>query len=222
MYRDYAVTPQSSDSSLADSLQTLRVSPDPNSEEDDAPIQTLPSLSEEDRLRVQGSSPSEIREWALSEASLFPFGLYAYRLRALSNSTLPVNRLPPEILFKIFEFFRQDSLCSGSRWVAKVMGVCRYWREILVSSPLAWSIIDLRDTIHFIQLCLSRSEDVDLHVAFYHPVSESCLFAIDAPSIPNEFAQHLHRISRLELSSDSLLGLNRTPSYRCWTVRCHG
>ncbi|KAH9932580.1 uncharacterized protein B0H18DRAFT_30769 [Fomitopsis serialis] len=168
--------------------------------EEDAAVHALPPLSGEDRQRVQGSSLSEVREWALSKAALSPSDLYAYRLRTLYNSTLPVSRLPPETLFRIFDFFRQD--CVSSMWVTKLTGICRYWRDILVSSPLAWSSIDLEHSVPFIELCLSRSADADLDVVLNETNTDP--FASNAPSVKNELAPHFHRIARLELWSYSL------------------
>ncbi|TCD68955.1 hypothetical protein EIP91_009345 [Steccherinum ochraceum] len=75
-------------------------------------------------------------------------------LRVQSNRLLPVGRLPPEILSKIFLHCRDVSDTayfpsnSAYRWTF-ITHVCHYWREVGLSTPHLWSVIHLG--------CISRS-----------------------------------------------------------------
>jgi len=78
----------------------------------------------------------------------------------------------------------------------------------LVSSPLAWCVLDLSDSVPFIQLCLLRSRDADLHVLLHDATSRSVRpSAVHARPINNILAPHFHRIAWLDLQPYSLLSL---------------
>ncbi|KAH9842330.1 uncharacterized protein C8Q71DRAFT_903445 [Rhodofomes roseus] len=174
--------------------------------EDDDFAYTLPPLTEEDKGQIQGMSPSGVRHWALSRIS--HADRYACRLRELYNSTLPVGSLPPEVLLKVFEFLQIRGLTS--RWMINIVGVCRQWRATLVSSPLAWSLIDLTDGIPFVRLCLMRSKDADIHVILHDATSRSVRpSAIQAPPIKDLLAPHFHRIAQMELQPYSMISLHK-------------
>lgn len=53
-------------------------------------------------------------------------------IRAIRNTHIPVNKLPPEVLSRILQ--HRD---SGQDLVAATH-VCRYWRSTLISSPSLW------------------------------------------------------------------------------------
>ncbi|KAL4243773.1 hypothetical protein ABKN59_011277 [Abortiporus biennis] len=104
------------------------------------------------------------------------------------NASCPIQRLPPEILARIFEIHQEpqssstDSmLCAPSafdsypeftfdphyKWI-QVTHVCRYWRHTALSSPQLWHRIIIKkswvDSMALSQLVLSRSGAVPLHL----------------------------------------------------------
>lgn len=81
-------------------------------------------------------------------------------IHSAMNLARPVNRLPPEILAKVFEFRKSDTdLIHATH-------VCARWRAILVSTPYLWTKVDFQDiarTSAF--LARSRTSLVDVSVA---------------------------------------------------------
>ena len=86
-------------------------------------------------------------------------------LKQLLNSSLPIHKLPNELLVHVFSDFR--GVCGGQRegartlfpagWSCPLMLVCRHWRDVLVSTPAFWRRIDLGCRMEWTELCLSRS-----------------------------------------------------------------
>ncbi|TFY65839.1 hypothetical protein EVG20_g5253 [Dentipellis fragilis] len=79
-------------------------------------------------------------------------------VKTLRNSLLPIHRLPPDILFKIFHViatqdstYREVKTASGkkeSRYCApldvyKLTHVCRHWKDVALQFPLLWTNIPL-------------------------------------------------------------------------------
>ncbi|RPD54391.1 hypothetical protein L226DRAFT_400738 [Lentinus tigrinus ALCF2SS1-7] len=107
----------------------------------------------------------------------------------LWNATSPVNRLPNEILTKIFSVFtnpedggflprwaiinrNQPRLCPGAPpfgWLPLTL-VCRRWWAVACTTPILWrtiNIADPGDPLQLLQLALQRSENATLDVTFY-------------------------------------------------------
>jgi hypothetical protein len=74
----------------------------------------------------------------------------------------PVRKTPVELLSAIFE------ICNGEIWESplRLVGVCKKWSEIVLSTPLAWTHIDLRHEppMEILSLYLERSNSSDLHL----------------------------------------------------------
>ncbi|KAI0061051.1 hypothetical protein BV25DRAFT_1785934, partial [Artomyces pyxidatus] len=62
------------------------------------------------------------------------------------NALVPVARLPPEILDRIFAFVAHQTLSvknsnrEDGRWI-NITHVCRSWRELAMSSHTLWTSI---------------------------------------------------------------------------------
>ena len=84
--------------------------------------------------------------------------LISATVRSAQNESKPVNRLPPEILIKVFEFRRWESdLLAATHVNAR-------WREILTSTPHLWSEISDFYSTGRMNLYLERSNPVLLDV----------------------------------------------------------
>ncbi|KAH9919046.1 uncharacterized protein B0H18DRAFT_1214019 [Fomitopsis serialis] len=75
----------------------------------------------------------------------------------------PVTMLPNEIVVEIIRL----ASAKGESWrdmvvVNRLMGVCRYWKDVVVNTPLLWSSIDLSKAVHFVRLCLARSAGAEI------------------------------------------------------------
>ena len=95
-------------------------------------------------------------------------------LKRLWNSALPIHRLPNELLILLLAHFREvmDSysrLNPGQNKAFRngwqiLMLVCRHWRDILVSTPAFWRMVDLSRQIDWTKLCLARSSPAHINV----------------------------------------------------------
>lgn len=101
-------------------------------------------------------------------------------LQALRNATLPIHRLPNELLVEVFlmvcsnyevDLSRKDSedhprriRCRG--WVS-LTRVCRHWWAVACSTPLLWRTIDVYDNVEWLSLCLSRAGDSTIQVSLH-------------------------------------------------------
>ncbi|KAL1942715.1 hypothetical protein VTO73DRAFT_4955 [Trametes versicolor] len=96
-------------------------------------------------------------------------------VRLLLNSTVPVNRLPLEILVRIFRtvqngqyyispFEAEEQLDS---WLSLV-SVCHAWRVIACTTPLLWRTVHVGTKRHpdFFRLFLERSAETSLDLSF--------------------------------------------------------
>ena len=80
-------------------------------------------------------------------------------IRLAMNETVPINRLPPEILGRVLEFREGDEdLISATH-------VCNRWRSALTSSPSLWTKIVFRDSSRAL-VYLARSGALPIDVSF--------------------------------------------------------
>ena len=103
------------------------------------------------------------------------------KLKRLWNSALLVHTLISEVLTRIFANVQVDPRFSrfelpvhsttGERHGARpvtdwhgLMLVCSYWRNLLVSNPAFWRVIDTKRHIEWTKLCLERSAAASLDV----------------------------------------------------------
>ncbi|TFY65832.1 hypothetical protein EVG20_g5254 [Dentipellis fragilis] len=97
-------------------------------------------------------------------------------VKALRNSLLPIHRLPPDILFKIFHIIAtqntgniQINAASGKRAsrycepldVYKLTHVCRRWKDFALQFPLLWTNIPVHKA-KWASEFLSRSQSAPL------------------------------------------------------------
>ncbi|OJT12124.1 hypothetical protein TRAPUB_11349 [Trametes pubescens] len=89
----------------------------------------------------------------------------------LDESQLPgIHNVPIELTIRIFALVTalENGLCEGwfpTTGVAKLMLVCRHWRNIALSTPSFWRHIDGTRPLRWISLCLERSQGCTLEVS---------------------------------------------------------
>ena len=126
-----------------------------------------------------------------------------------------VNRLPIEILWKIFELVRgegydasfflsmppPESLNVRSHSWIVISHVCQYWRQCAIGNPRLWRLIQIGDRMkrpgHLATMFLDRAEP--LPITLYHERSNS---PTERKSIDHFYAaleRHLERISGIYL-----------------------
>ncbi|OCH86135.1 hypothetical protein OBBRIDRAFT_257913 [Obba rivulosa] len=102
-------------------------------------------------------------------------------VRRERNSMLPVHRLPPELLTKIFYYAPEAAVSREEvvwnptvfrlRDVAKLMAVCGRWREIVENTAILWSSVSDWDVETFSQ----RAQHVRLACHFRQVSSEDAI-----------------------------------------------
>lgn len=77
----------------------------------------------------------------------------------------PIGALPPELLFKIFEFYISDHLPET------LLSVCRYWHDVALHFPTLWSnlrprclTIEPKWALAFLRARTLRSRSVPIHL----------------------------------------------------------
>ena len=81
-------------------------------------------------------------------------------IRSAMNQIIPINRLPPEILAKAFEFREgdKDLICATH--------VCQRWRYALISNPSLWTDVVFRSSNRRVLTYLPRSGALPINVSF--------------------------------------------------------
>ncbi|KAF8310158.1 hypothetical protein DL93DRAFT_2169855 [Clavulina sp. PMI_390] len=95
----------------------------------------------------------------------------AMRKRA-QNQSLPISRLPNELLSQIFLFsMNRDNLHV---WQEPTLTTCSRWRECAIATPLFWSwiYVDENTEPSELALCLSRSLTTSLDVTIQYPLDK--------------------------------------------------
>ncbi|KAJ3546001.1 hypothetical protein NMY22_g2215 [Coprinellus aureogranulatus] len=84
-------------------------------------------------------------------------------VKACRNATMPINRLPPEILSQVFlDVQKEEARVEAASWVA-VTHVCRHWRDIALRCTTLWTHLAFPQP-DFTELMLSRSGSAPLHI----------------------------------------------------------
>lgn len=99
------------------------------------------------------------------------------QLRFRMNSSLPISRLPPEILGYIFLQVAQwaPRHAASYEWVRRITHVCRDWRELALGTPRLWTEIsscDIDDIDRF-KTFIARSKQAPLKIQLVDLYSEA-------------------------------------------------
>jgi len=98
----------------------------------------------------------------------------------------PINRLPNELLLRIFELAIHASVlafpsCDVHRhWKRELAGVSRYWRDMVLQSPRLWTTIKLAPTWSesFVKAHVARSSrsPLDIEICTQDGVTQTLTF----------------------------------------------
>ena len=129
------------------------------------------------RLHIlRGAIGQELAELDAKEKVVMePISRRRLELRRLRNRTLPIHKLPSELLIKIFTespytpWRRRDWYPDGQPgWLDLgwpcFMLVCRHWRDLLLSTPAFWREVNSKRQANWRALCLSRSAAASIDV----------------------------------------------------------
>jgi len=121
----------------------------------------------------------------------------------IQNASVPVNRLPPEILAHIFSFVQLHSQGPSFRlpkyhnkWM-KVTRVCQHWRTVALSFPYLWSHVHVRKPLDR-KIAMKNVER-----SAQSPLNVYC--TIVAPPLADEVnilslvAEQMHRLQELHI-----------------------
>ena len=146
--------------------------------------------------------------WRLLEAA---FARAVSSLQTQRNATLPMNRLPVELLCSIFRLSRSDY-----KTLLRISHVCTHWREVLAQDAASWSSIDTK----------ALSEGA---AHFFAQRSGKCLLTFSHGARSNEtsvmteqswqyklWRKEMHRVSRLDLQLNRDDPLSKDPPPISW------
>ncbi|KAG9022945.1 hypothetical protein FS837_006076, partial [Tulasnella sp. UAMH 9824] len=83
--------------------------------------------------------------------------------RRRHNDNLPIHRLPPELLCGVFKYFRKKTAYRG---LFAVRSVCKYWQEIIDSSPELWTFVSLTHNDNLLDMILQKSKNSLLSIEY--------------------------------------------------------
>ncbi|RPD52398.1 hypothetical protein L227DRAFT_617846 [Lentinus tigrinus ALCF2SS1-6] len=114
--------------------------------------------------------------------------------KSVWNASVPVNRLPPEILLEIFQVLQAITEDVHDVWMVpssyvfwpRLSHVCRAWRDVICNSAQLWRDIHVKGDLQWVELCLSRSREAPLHIFFHSGAT--------LPDACDILSNHRHRI----------------------------
>ena len=82
------------------------------------------------------SDASQVQAWTRRKVA--GYMKYIQALLAIHNSIAPINKLPTELLQRVFAYIPfKEEWCDAS-WMLSLQSVCRRWRSVLLATPEYW------------------------------------------------------------------------------------
>ena len=130
---------------------------------------------------------------ALERDALQVLGL----VRSLRNSLAPINRIPPEVLSLIPDYYEDD---GEDQDLIALTHVCHGWRDIFTSRSSLWTQLAFPN-IDSTRTYIQRSKSSPLEIWLDDSQDETYL---EASSL---IIPHIHRLKHLSISGDTLPGI---------------
>lgn len=118
-------------------------------------------------------------------------------VRSVKNSFAPINRIPPEVLLLIPDYYDEEHVDQAS---ITLTHVCRSWRETFTSCSSLWTRLDFSNvnkTLTYIQRSQSSPFRIYLKLRDDKPISNA--FALVIP--------HIRRLKSLTIDAEALPGI---------------
>ncbi|KAH9919047.1 uncharacterized protein B0H18DRAFT_658342 [Fomitopsis serialis] len=114
------------------------------------------------------------------------------RMRELGSelrATPFVSMLPNETFIEIIRLASADSdgWCDNTMVLARSMGVCRYWRDLIINTPLLWTRIELSNNTQYIRQFLARSGSASITLSC--PYLRRTRLSVLAPLLEPHYAR---------------------------------
>jgi len=116
-------------------------------------------------------------------------------IRSVKNSFAPINRIPPEVLLLIPDYYDDDT----DQGLIALTHVCRGWRDMFISRSSLWTQLDCMDfdkTRTYIQR--SKSSPLEIFLEMYE---DDDTYLDDAFLL---VTPHIHRIKSLTIYADAM------------------
>lgn len=134
-------------------------------------------------------------------------------LRSLRNSTAPINRIPPEVLSLIPDYHDGD---YPQQDLIALTHVCRRWRDILISRPSLWTLLDFLD-VDKTRTYIERSRTSPLEIFLEREPGRTHTYLDDAFSL---VIPHIHRVKLLQVCTAAFP--DALQHFRCHTPLLEG
>ena len=115
-------------------------------------------------------------------------------VRSVKNSFAPINRIPPEVLSLIPDYYEDDT----NHDLIALTHVCRDWRNTLISRSSLWTRLDCTN-VEKTRTYIQRSRSSPLEI--FLEKDEDDTYLDDAFSL---VTPHIHRIKSLIICADAL------------------
>ncbi|KAI0920357.1 hypothetical protein AcW1_002123 [Taiwanofungus camphoratus] len=159
----------------------------------------LYQLTSEDIACLSGLSTQEMHEWSVATGVVVR--QYLRNLDTFRNSTLPISRLPNELLVEIFSHVKDQVPYMG--WI-QLTHVCRHWRAAALATQAFWTSINIgaENGLELLRSCLRRSKNALVDVFTRKPVE-------DPVTVARILSQHAHRIWRMDVLESAKLPMTQ-------------
>ncbi|KAG8764887.1 hypothetical protein FRC12_007819 [Ceratobasidium sp. 428] len=141
-------------------------------------------------------------------------------------TTAHANRLPPELLSRIFSLMGFFCVLDETSRINGPAGVCRYWRQVAVDAAYLWTHVDIGTKVPrgLTELLLRRSKSAPIHVHAISPEldenqTDSDSFTRDRAeeSIVVALEPHIHRSRTLNIHSADYYGYFIQAMLNAWS-----
>jgi len=109
------------------------------------------------------------------------------------NALAPINRIPPDVLSMIPNYWEDDDRDKG---LIGLTHVCRSWRDIITSRPLLWTRLDCT-SVSKTKLYIERSKSCPLEISLKDAYVTSYREKAFIPTVP-----HIDRFRTLSVSGE--------------------